>query len=85
MPDTEARRREMVNRQIAARGIADPRVLDAMRTVPQEAFLPDGMDEFAYEDTRLPIEAGQTLSRPFIVALMTEALALRRERATGVI
>ena len=76
MPDAQQRRREMVDRQIAARGIACPRVLDAMRAVPREAFLDDAMAEFAYADTPLPIEAGQTISQPFIVALMTEALAL---------
>jgi protein-L-isoaspartate(D-aspartate) O-methyltransferase len=74
--DARARRDEMVDRQIAGRGIADARVLDAMRNVPREVFLADGMAEFAYEDTPLPIEAGQTISQPFIVALMAEALAL---------
>jgi protein-L-isoaspartate(D-aspartate) O-methyltransferase len=76
MQDATARRREMVDRQIAARGIQDARVLEAMRTVPREAFLSDGMIEFAYEDTPLPIECEQTISQPFIVALMAEALRL---------
>lgn len=64
MNDAATRRREMVDRQIAARGIADARVLEAMATVPREAFLPDAMAEFAYDDTPLPIEAGQTISQP---------------------
>ena len=51
-------------------------VLDAMRKVPREAFLPENLREFAYEDAPLPIEAGQTISQPYIVALMTEALEL---------
>jgi len=67
-------RRRMVRRQIAGRGIGDLRVLAAMEKVPREAFLPDAMREFAYEDTPLPIEEGQTISQPYIVARMTEAL-----------
>jgi len=66
-------RRRMVRRQIASRGIDDRRVLAAMETVPREAFLPDAMREFAYEDTPLPIEEGQTISQPYIVARMAEA------------
>lgn len=63
----------MVRRQIAGRGVADRRVLAAMEKVPREAFLPDAMQEFAYEDTPLPIEEGQTISQPYIVARMVEA------------
>ena len=63
----------MVRRQIASRGIDDRRVLAAMEKVPREAFLPDAMREFAYEDTPLPIEEGQTISQPYIVARMAEA------------
>ena len=63
----------MVRRQIAGRGIDDLRVLAAMEKVPREAFLPDAMREFAYEDTPLPIEEGQTISQPYIVARMAEA------------
>ena len=59
------------------RGVRDPLVLDAMRSVPREAFLPPELREFAYDDTPLPIEAGQTISQPYIVALMTEALQLK--------
>ncbi len=74
---TATRRSEMVERQIAARGVSDPRVLEAMGTVPREAFLPDEMAEFAYEDAPLPIEAEQTISQPFIVALMAASLELQ--------
>jgi protein-L-isoaspartate(D-aspartate) O-methyltransferase len=63
----------MVHRQIERRGIRDPRVLAAMRKVERGAFLPDAMREFAYEDTALPIEEGQTISQPYIVARMAEA------------
>lgn len=73
MTETDALRETMVERQIAARGISDPALLDAMREVPREAFVPEGMREFAYEDSPLPIEAGQTISQPYIVALMIEA------------
>lgn len=73
MTETDTLRETMVERQIAARGISDPALLDAMREVPREAFVPEGMREFAYEDSPLPIEAGQTISQPYIVALMIEA------------
>lgn len=73
MATTEQRRALMVDRQIAARGVTNPRVLDAMRTVPREDFVPGELAEFAYEDCPLPIEAGQTISQPYIVALMVEA------------
>ncbi len=69
-------RDEMVDRHIAGRGVRSLVVLDAMRTVPRETFLPENMREFAYEDAPLPIAEGQTISQPYIVALMTEALAL---------
>ncbi len=70
-------RREMVDDHIAARGIRSLPVLNAMRTVPREAFLPPSLHEFAYEDAPLPIAEGQTISQPFIVAMMTEALNLK--------
>jgi protein-L-isoaspartate(D-aspartate) O-methyltransferase len=66
----------MVDKQIASRGVVDPRVLDAMRAVPREAFVPAAAAEFAYEDTPLAIEEGQTISQPYVVALMAEALQL---------
>ena len=62
----------MVAFQVAKRGVTDPRVLEAMRQVPREAFVDAGMEEFAYEDAPLPIAAGQTISQPYIVALMIE-------------
>jgi len=74
--DTSGQRQRMVERHVEARGVHDPAVLDALRTVPREAFLPEHLAEFAYEDTPLPIEEGQTISQPFIVAAMAEALEL---------
>jgi len=70
-------RGEMVEKAIFARGVRSKLVLDAMRSVPREKFLPAQLHEFAYDDSALPIEEGQTISQPYIVALMTEALALR--------
>lgn len=67
-------RENMVRHSIAARGVKDDRVLAAMREIPREAFLPEDLAEFAYEDTPLPIEEGQTISQPYIVALMIEAI-----------
>ncbi|HXJ81485.1 MAG TPA: protein-L-isoaspartate(D-aspartate) O-methyltransferase, partial [Candidatus Methylomirabilis sp.] len=71
------KRREMVETQIAARGIGDRAVLDAMRTIPRERFVPAEAAEFAYDDTPLPIEEGQTISQPYIVALMAAAARLQ--------
>ena len=70
-------RKEMVERAIFARGVRSELVLRAMRNVPRESFLPTRLREFAYDDTALPIEEGQTISQPYIVAFMIEALALR--------
>jgi protein-L-isoaspartate(D-aspartate) O-methyltransferase len=70
-------RREMVEKAIIARGVRSELVLSAMRSVPREAFLPHQLREFAYTDCPLPIEEGQTISQPYIVAFMTEALALQ--------
>ena len=64
-------------RLLKRRGISDPAVLDAMDTVPRDQFVGLDLAEFAYDDTPLPIEEGQTISQPYIVALMTEALQLR--------
>jgi len=77
MADLSKLREDMVEHQIAARGIRSEAVLGALRKVPREAFLPERLREFAYEDSPLPIDAGQTISQPYIVALMTEALDLR--------
>jgi protein-L-isoaspartate(D-aspartate) O-methyltransferase len=67
----------MVRRQIEGRGIADARLLEAMRRIPRHRFVPSAGLEDAYGDFPLPIGHGQTISQPYIVAVMTEALALR--------
>lgn len=73
MKDMTERREHMVDVQIARRGVRDGHVLDAMRAVPRERFVGEAMAEFAYEDSPLPIEEGQTISQPYIVAAMIEA------------
>jgi protein-L-isoaspartate(D-aspartate) O-methyltransferase len=75
-PDWSAERDRMVEEQLRVRGIVDPRVLDAMRTVPRHAFVPDELQARAYEDTPLPIGHMQTISQPYIVALMSELASL---------
>jgi protein-L-isoaspartate(D-aspartate) O-methyltransferase len=70
-------RDRMVDVQIARRGVRDRHVLDAMRHVPREAFVEPGFEEFAYEDGPLPIGEGQTISQPYIVALMIEAAEVK--------
>jgi protein-L-isoaspartate(D-aspartate) O-methyltransferase len=70
-------RERMVETQIARRGLGDPAVLAAMRRVPRERFVPAGRAHRAYDDMPLPIGEGQTISQPYIVAAMTEALQLR--------
>lgn len=65
-------RLNMVQRQLEARGVSDPRVLSAMRAVPRHAFVSEAQRELAYADQPLPIEADQTISQPYIVAFMTE-------------
>jgi len=67
----------MVTLQLEARGIRDPRVLAAMREVPRHQFVSEEQVELAYEDCALPIGEGQTISQPYVVAWMLEALALR--------
>jgi protein-L-isoaspartate(D-aspartate) O-methyltransferase len=69
-------RQEVVKDHVFARGVRSELVLNAMRKVPREAFLPHDLQEFAYEDAPLPIAEGQTISQPYIVAFMAEALAL---------
>ncbi|MGA7971871.1 MAG: protein-L-isoaspartate(D-aspartate) O-methyltransferase [Pseudolabrys sp.] len=76
-PDFHKLRTEMVENAVYARGVRSELVLGAMRSVPRESFLPAQLREFAYDDAPLPIEEGQTISQPYIVAFMTEALALR--------
>src|SRR5437764_3249440 len=75
--DLARARERMVQVQIARRGIRDSRVLDAMRCVPREIFVDPGFEEFAYEDGPLPIGEGQTISQPYVVALMIEAAELK--------
>lgn len=72
MTDYTRAREHMVDRQIARRGIRTPHVLGAMRQVPREVFVDPGFEEFAYEDGALPIGEGQTISQPYIVALMID-------------
>jgi len=67
----------MIRTQIAGRGVRDPRVLDALRSVPRALFVPTNQQASAYDDTPLPLERGQTISQPFIVGWMTELLRLR--------
>jgi protein-L-isoaspartate(D-aspartate) O-methyltransferase len=75
--EAAARRMEMVEQQIRQRGISDPRVLEAMRAVPRDQFVPADQARRAYDDSPLPIGFGQTISQPYIVAYMTEALDVR--------
>ena len=66
----------MVSEQIARRGVTSPRVLEAMRSVPRHRFVPEDSQAYAYDDYPLPIGQGQTISQPYIVALMTQLLQL---------
>ncbi|MDQ2078227.1 protein-L-isoaspartate(D-aspartate) O-methyltransferase [Marinimicrobium sp. ABcell2] len=78
MNDAYNRQREaMVNQQVVQRGIHSPPVIEALRKVPREAFISDALREFAYDDTPLPIAERQTISQPYIVAYMLDALQLR--------
>jgi protein-L-isoaspartate(D-aspartate) O-methyltransferase len=77
MDEYEIRRDRMVKEQIQRRGITNPALLQAMRSVPRHAFVPPEMRENAYDDTPLPIGSGQTISQPFIVAYMTSLLDLK--------
>lgn len=70
-------RRRMVEEQLIARGIRDERVLDAMSRIPREEFVPKNLINSAYEDCPLPIGEGQTISQPYMVALMVEKLELK--------
>lgn len=71
------RRISMVSRQISSRGIKDVRVLSAMEKIPRHLFVDEGLLDQAYNDNALPLEEGQTISQPYIVALMTEALGVK--------
>ena len=71
------KRQAMVERDIEGRGVKDRKVLDVMLKIPRHLFVDDSMRNMAYEDHPLPIGEGQTISQPYVVALMTEALRLR--------
>jgi protein-L-isoaspartate(D-aspartate) O-methyltransferase len=73
---TLLKRKQMVDEQLVARGVADPRALAAMLKVERQLFVPDALQKLAYADEPLPIGYGQTISQPYIVAYMTEALKL---------
>jgi len=75
--DCQTMRELMVTNQLATRGIHDQGVLDAMRTVPRHEFVPEGYEQVAYGDYPVSIGYGQTISQPYIVALMTELAALQ--------
>lgn len=74
--DADDARERMVRTQIASRGVDDPRVLAAMRTVPRHLFVPPGSAHQAYDDRPLPIGVGQTISQPYMVAVMSQALGI---------
>jgi protein-L-isoaspartate(D-aspartate) O-methyltransferase len=78
MTDFASEREAMVERQLRRRGITEPDILDAFRAVPREAFVGGNVAHLAYGDHPLPIEAEQTISQPYIVALMIQAAAIRR-------
>ncbi|HEY2775049.1 MAG TPA: protein-L-isoaspartate(D-aspartate) O-methyltransferase [Candidatus Binatia bacterium] len=85
MVDRTQERNRMVREQLAQRGIADRAVLAAFSAIPRELFVPRTLASRAYEDCALPIACGQTISQPFVVAYMFEALALTgRERVLEV-
>ena len=75
-PTFKAAREKLVEKDIAGQGIGDPKVLAAMRSVPRHCFVPKRLASKAYADTALPIGASQTISQPYVVALMTESLKL---------
>ena len=77
MSDFAALRERMVERQIAARGLDDPKLLAAFRAVPREQFISAEYSDYAYQDSPLPIESGQTISQPYIVALTIYAAGIK--------
>ena len=77
MPDWDEKREEMIQKQLRRRGIRDPRVLEAMRIVPRHEFVPAAYQRSAYADEPLPIARGQTISQPYMVAAMAQALELK--------
>ena len=78
-PDWDAARRRMVDEQLRARDISSPRVLEAMLAVPRHLFVPESLRDEAYRDSPLPIGHDQTISQPYIVAFMTQALDVQPE------
>jgi protein-L-isoaspartate(D-aspartate) O-methyltransferase len=78
-PNMKKEREQMVARQIEGRGLTDPAILAAMREVPREAFVSEKHRQFAYDDGPLPIPEGQTISQPYVVALMIQMLHLKPE------
>ena len=76
MTDFASEREAMVEQQLRRRGITEPHILEAFRAVPREAFVAPELAHLAYADHPLPIEAGQTISQPYIVALMIQAAAI---------
>jgi protein-L-isoaspartate(D-aspartate) O-methyltransferase len=77
MSDFATLRERMIDRQIAARGLHEPRLLDAFRAVPREQFISGNYADHAYQDAPLPIESGQTISQPYIVALTIDAAGIK--------
>lgn len=77
MNESRRANERMIREQIIARGVRDPRVLEAFRAVPRERFVPPNLLASAYDDTPLPLGRGQTISQPYIVACMSEMLRLR--------
>jgi protein-L-isoaspartate(D-aspartate) O-methyltransferase len=77
MVDLKRARDRMVHLHLARRGISDPRVLDAFRSVPREAFVPEAMVQYAYDDGPLALGEGQTISQPYIVAYTAQGLRLK--------
>ncbi len=74
--DYEEQRRRMIRNQLAARDVTDERVLSVMKEIPREKFIPEQWREYAYEDRAVPIGMGQTISQPYMVAIMTQLLEL---------
>jgi protein-L-isoaspartate(D-aspartate) O-methyltransferase len=79
MPDDDLilANEKMIREQLMARGVIDPRVINAFRSTPREMFVPEHLRAAAFEDGPLPLQCGQTISQPFIVALMTQLLRLK--------
>jgi protein-L-isoaspartate(D-aspartate) O-methyltransferase len=75
-PEMNDENERMIRDQIVSRGVTDPRVLEAVRSVPRDLFVPPSHRTAAYDDTPLPLDCGQTISQPYIVAYMTAALGL---------